>query len=82
MAITWTLVVKLIGIAAVAGAGVLVWRFGFFAAPFSWTGEPHRLAAALGVAAGTTVADVGAGDGAMALAMARLVGERGPSRRR
>jgi len=77
MAITWTLVAKAVGVAAAIGAGVLVWRFGYFAAPFAWTDEPQRLAAALGVAAGATVADVGAGDGAMAVAMASLVGEGG-----
>jgi arsenite methyltransferase len=58
-------------------AGVGVWRFGYFAAPFAWTGEPARLATALGLEPGMHVADVGAGNGDLAVAMASIVGPDG-----
>ena len=63
-------------IAAFVG-GVIAWRFSFFFLPFSWTGEPARLAELLRVRPGGTVADIGAGDGAMAIEMARRVGRDG-----
>ncbi len=68
---TWT--VAAIGLAV----GVVGWHFAFLVAPLAWTGEPERLAAALGLEPGMRVADLGAGDGAMALAMARLVTANG-----
>jgi cyclopropane fatty-acyl-phospholipid synthase-like methyltransferase len=77
MAMKLVLVVGVLGTALSVGAGALVWRFGYYAAPLAWTGEPQRLAAALAVTAGSSVADIGAGGGAMAEAMARMVGERG-----
>ncbi len=52
MAMKVALVVALLGTAMSVGAGALVWRFGYYAAPFAWTGEPARLAAALGLAKG------------------------------
>lgn len=58
-------------------AAVVAWRFAFFLLPFSWTGESTRLAELLRVRPGATVADIGAGDGAMALEMARRVGPSG-----
>ena len=52
-------------------------RFAFFLLPFAWTGEPARLAGLLQVEPASTLADVGAGDGGLAVEMARLVGARG-----
>jgi SAM-dependent methyltransferase len=49
----------------------------FHLSPVAWTGEPARLAAMLRLEAGMAVADIGAGDGAMALEMARVVGPTG-----
>jgi ubiquinone/menaquinone biosynthesis C-methylase UbiE len=68
------IVVAAVGLGAVSA---IVWKFGFFAAPYSWTREPARLAALLGVGPGHRVADIGAGDGSMALEMARIVGPSG-----
>lgn len=62
---------------AVGIAGTLAWRFAPFWMPFSWTREPARLADALGIGAGSTVADIGAGDGRFGLAVAALVGGNG-----
>jgi SAM-dependent methyltransferase len=45
--------------------------------PPSWTGEPDRLAVALQVAPGSVVADIGAGDGAIIVDLARRVGATG-----
>jgi ubiquinone/menaquinone biosynthesis C-methylase UbiE len=70
-------------VAVVAGAGVVtfcgavLWRFAFFIAPYTWTGEPARLLDVLGVAPGASIADIGAGDGSMAVAMAHGVGPNG-----
>ena len=77
MAMKVALVVGLLGTALSVGAGAVVWRFGYYAAPFAWTGEPRRLATALGVGDGMAVADIGAGGGEMAAAVAAVVGERG-----
>lgn len=68
--------VGIVGIAVLV-AGALAWRFAPFIAPFSWTGEPTRLAQVLGVRPGLSIADIGAGDGALALEMASLVGREG-----
>ena len=57
--------------------GTIAWRFAFFFAPSWWTGEPARLAGALGIQPGIQVADIGAGSGALALKMAELVGTTG-----
>ncbi len=65
------------GLVVALGAGLLLWRFGYFVAPFAWTGEPARLAEVLGLKAGMQVADVGAGSGDLAVAMARIVGGDG-----
>jgi ubiquinone/menaquinone biosynthesis C-methylase UbiE len=62
---------------AVSFAAVVAWRFAFFILPFTWTGESARLAELLHVRPGATVADIGAGDGSMAVEMARLVGRDG-----
>lgn len=58
-------------------AVVLALQFAFFVAPFAWTDEPARLAAALHVTQGMTVADIGAGSGALAIAIAPIVGPTG-----
>jgi SAM-dependent methyltransferase len=65
---------------ASAGAVVAVAiasHFAFFVVPLAWTQEPARLANALGVRPGDRVADIGAGDGSHAVAVARIVGDRG-----
>ena len=62
---------------AVLFAAIVAWRFAFFIVPFSWTGEAARLAELLRVRPGATVADIGAGNGSMAVEMARLVGRDG-----
>ena len=77
MAVRLTTGLWVVGPAVLIVAGVLVWRFGSFAAPFAWTGEPARLATVLGLEAGMQVADVGAGGGDLAVAMARIVGPDG-----
>lgn len=61
----------------------------FHTVPIRWTGEADRLAAALNLHAGQSVADIGAGDGALIVELARRVGaqgrvyatERGPAQR-
>ena len=63
--------------AMAVAVAALVWRFSWFVAPLAWTGEAAALAAALAVVPGMRVADVGAGDGAMAAALARIVGPAG-----
>ena len=75
MAIKW-LIVGTLGVVAVAG-GVVAWRFAFFVAPFAWTAEPSRLRQVLGVTPGDHVAEIGAGDGSMAVDMARALGSGG-----
>jgi SAM-dependent methyltransferase len=79
------MVKKLIGVSAgviVIGVAVLsVTPFGrdlsFHVVPMQWSEEPARLAAALHVRAGSIVADIGAGSGAMAVELARIVGPSG-----
>ena len=56
---------------------VIAWRFAIFVVPFQLTGEPVRIADLLGLKPGSVVADIGAGDGALAVEMARVVGPRG-----
>jgi ubiquinone/menaquinone biosynthesis C-methylase UbiE len=65
--------------AVVAGSLVTVigWRFALFILPFSWTGEAERMARLMELRPGSTVADIGAGDGAFAVEMARVVTEKG-----
>jgi ubiquinone/menaquinone biosynthesis C-methylase UbiE len=58
-------------------AGVVAWRFAIFCAPYAWTGEPALLRDLLAVKEGARVADIGAGDGALAIEMARVVGANG-----
>ena len=69
----------LIGVVLVATtlAAVVAWRFAIFCAPYAWTKEPSLLREVLGLHEGTRVADVGAGDGAPAMEMARAVGATG-----
>ena len=65
---------------ASAGATVAVAiasHFAFFVVPLAWTHEAARLVDALGVRPGDRVADIGAGDGSHAVAVAKIVGERG-----
>jgi SAM-dependent methyltransferase len=77
MAVRMTTWGGLVGLVVMTGVAALLWRFGYFAAPFAWTEEPARLAAALGLEAGMEVADVGAGSGGLAVAMASIVGPEG-----
>jgi len=62
---------------AASVAAVIGWRFAIFIVPFRWTGEPVRIAELLRLKPGSVVADIGAGDGALAVEMARVVGARG-----
>jgi ubiquinone/menaquinone biosynthesis C-methylase UbiE len=57
--------------------GTIAWRFAFFYAPFAWTGEPARLARVLELQPGMHIADIGAGSGALAVAMVPFVGSAG-----
>jgi ubiquinone/menaquinone biosynthesis C-methylase UbiE len=63
--------------AAALGGAVVAWKFSFFFLPFSWTGEPERLGQVLRLQPGMSLADIGAGSGAHAIAMAGLVGSSG-----
>jgi ubiquinone/menaquinone biosynthesis C-methylase UbiE len=72
----WLILTALVFVIVIA-AGALVWRFGFYVAPYAWTGEPARLRDVLGIKPGSRVADIGAGDGALAIEMARFVGANG-----
>jgi ubiquinone/menaquinone biosynthesis C-methylase UbiE len=56
-----------------ASVAVIGWRFAIFILPLSWTGEAERIGRLLELRAGSTVADIGAGDGAFAVEMARVV---------
>ena len=58
-------------------AGVIAWRFAFFVAPYAWTQEPSRLRDVLEVRTGDYIADIGAGGGSLASAMADFVGGNG-----
>jgi SAM-dependent methyltransferase len=61
-----------------AVATVVVGRqFAIFLMPFSWTGEPASLIDLLGLQPGDRVADIGAGDGAHAVAVAHILGSDG-----
>jgi ubiquinone/menaquinone biosynthesis C-methylase UbiE len=70
-----------VGLIAVAVGGLVAFPFGqdvlFHLSPVAWTNEPDRLAALLHLKPTIVVADIGAGDGAMALQMARVVGRTG-----
>ena len=65
------------GSALALTAGVIAWRFAFFVAPYAWTQEPSRLRDVLEVRTGDYIADIGAGDGSLASAMADFVGADG-----
>ena len=79
----------LVGVGATVSVAIAS-HFALFVLPLAWTGEPARLVEALGVGPGDRVADIGAGDGSHAVAVARLLGTRGevlateldPNRRR
>jgi SAM-dependent methyltransferase len=49
----------------------------FHLMPVGWTGEADRLAAALRLRPGSVIADIGAGNGALIVALARRVGPEG-----
>jgi ubiquinone/menaquinone biosynthesis C-methylase UbiE len=76
MTATKWLIVGVLGVTAVTG-GVVAWRFAFFIAPAASTGEPSRLRQVLGVKPGDRVAEIGAGNGSMAVDMARALGAAG-----
>jgi ubiquinone/menaquinone biosynthesis C-methylase UbiE len=73
----------LTGLAVVIGGGAVfaATPFGrdvmFHFVPIAWTGEAARLASAAGIGAGTVVADIGAGNGALITELARIVGPQG-----
>ncbi len=62
---------------AASATAAIGWRFTIFILPFKWTGEPARIAELLRLKAGHTVADIGAGDGSLAVEIARVVGAEG-----
>jgi ubiquinone/menaquinone biosynthesis C-methylase UbiE len=67
-------------VAGVLVMGVLVAAgptLAFHFLPLEWTGEAERLERVLGVKAGMAVADIGAGDGEMAIEIAEAVGPTG-----
>jgi ubiquinone/menaquinone biosynthesis C-methylase UbiE len=69
------------GLALGTGAVFAGTRFGrdlvFHVLPIAWTGEADRLAAALNITAGSVIADVGGGNGALIVALAHIVGPHG-----
>src|SRR5262245_49862339 len=67
----------LLGLGGATVSVAIASRFALFVLPLSWTGEPKRLVEALGVQPGDRVADLGAGDGSHAVAVAKLLGTRG-----
>jgi ubiquinone/menaquinone biosynthesis C-methylase UbiE len=77
MSWSYSSVVGSIAALVLLAGGAIALRFSFFFMPFAWTGEPEQLARALGVQRGMAVADIGAGSGALATAMAAQVGETG-----
>jgi ubiquinone/menaquinone biosynthesis C-methylase UbiE len=60
-----------------AALAVVGWRFAIFVLPFSWTGEADAIAKRLRVKPGAVIADIGAGDGALAFEIGRKVGSGG-----
>ena len=66
----------LVGAGATVSAAAAV-HFSFFYLPFTWSREPARLVEALAVQAGDRAADIGAGDGSHAVAVATIVGGGG-----
>jgi ubiquinone/menaquinone biosynthesis C-methylase UbiE len=71
------LALAVVAFTGAAAAIALAAHFGFFMMPVAWTGEPVRLVNLLGIGPGDRVADIGAGNGAHAVALARLVGPDG-----
>jgi SAM-dependent methyltransferase len=67
----------LVGVIVALVVGTIAWRFAFFVAPLAWTGEPARLARVLQLREGMQIADIGAGSGELAVAMAAFVGSAG-----
>jgi ubiquinone/menaquinone biosynthesis C-methylase UbiE len=69
-----------IGVVALTLTGVslaLARPLAYHVLPVGWTGEPERLAARLAITSGKHVAEIGAGNGALAAEVARMVGEGG-----
>ena len=64
----------LAGLGLVLGAGAALWSAGFHLLPPAVTGEGERLIEALELAPGMTVAEIGAGDGALTVEVARRLG--------
>ena len=75
--------IALIGAGLVAGSGALLAATPlgrdllFHVMPIGWTGEGERLATALQLRAGSVIADIGAGNGALIVEMARMAGPQG-----
>ena len=67
----------LLASAGATAAVAIAVHFAFFVVPLTWTHEPARLVDALGVRPGDRVADIGAGDGSHAVAVAKILGARG-----
>ena len=66
-----------LGGAAVLAATPMGRDLMFHVVPLGWTGEADRLAAALHVRTGSVVADIGAGNGALIVELARAAGRQG-----
>jgi SAM-dependent methyltransferase len=73
----WLMAGLVLAVAGTTAAIAVAAHFSFFLLPFAWTNEPARLIDLLGIRPGDRVADIGAGDGAHAVAVARLIGPGG-----
>ena len=74
----WRRVALAAGLLAIVVAAATVGRStAFHILPLRWTGEARRLATALDLRPGSVVADIGAGDGELAVEIARSVGTSG-----
>lgn len=74
----WRPLVLLAGVLLLVVAAATVGRVAaFHFLPLDWTGEAQRLATMLELRPGAAVADIGAGDGEMAIEIARFVGTSG-----
>jgi ubiquinone/menaquinone biosynthesis C-methylase UbiE len=75
------IVLIIVGTVVGGGALVVATPFGrdvlFHVMPLRWTGEAQRLASVLQLRAGSAVADVGAGSGALIIELARIAGPHG-----
>jgi ubiquinone/menaquinone biosynthesis C-methylase UbiE len=76
MQTSWMMLIAVVLISA-AFAAMIGWRFAIFCGPYAWTKEPALLREVLDLKEGQRIADIGAGNGALAMEMARVVGAGG-----